>query len=459
MNLVPENNMERILNGEDVTPSCRAEYFVKQAIDNAGGGGETYETVAEIEVGAMEYADGCYSNESSEFDVSEEIAAGETYYFNSTANPSTSIIPEENAVLFNCEMGEGGYPVPIIPNKAWFYVVFESDHKTIVGSYDKAIENTTVRILKKVSGGGAFIVPITAVPDFETGDVAISTDVDVADIYAAFSENRPCYLKPAFGLIPIEQIQREGEEGSYYYLLSTNATITNFAGNPDYYYFVCKYNGSTWSGKFTPFSPNPIVYINGTGGDADNHIATSFTNEQIYNIIKTNKTVKLLFETSTSVQIFDAFTAADTGAGGYLCLFAAIDPLNGNILIVSFSGSNNYGVLETRYVLPEPQLENADKVLRIIDNNGAAEYRFDSEGIYRTEFAINQGNVTCINTAEQVRGAFIAHQRYVWGVDNDYKVYTVASCDSTSITLKNYDGDTIVGVVSGNQWTYTPHTA
>lgn len=39
MSLIPENTMERILNGEDVTPSCRAEYFVKQAIDNAGSGG------------------------------------------------------------------------------------------------------------------------------------------------------------------------------------------------------------------------------------------------------------------------------------------------------------------------------------------------------------------------------------------------------------------------------------
>lgn len=38
-NLVPENRMEQILAGENITPVSRSEYFVKEAIDNAGSGG------------------------------------------------------------------------------------------------------------------------------------------------------------------------------------------------------------------------------------------------------------------------------------------------------------------------------------------------------------------------------------------------------------------------------------
>lgn len=39
MAMVPENRMEQILAGENVTPECRTEYFAKEAIDNAGSGG------------------------------------------------------------------------------------------------------------------------------------------------------------------------------------------------------------------------------------------------------------------------------------------------------------------------------------------------------------------------------------------------------------------------------------
>lgn len=39
MALNPENRMEQILNGENITPENRSEYYVKEAIDNAGSGG------------------------------------------------------------------------------------------------------------------------------------------------------------------------------------------------------------------------------------------------------------------------------------------------------------------------------------------------------------------------------------------------------------------------------------
>ena len=39
MALIPENSLEQILNGDNVTPDDRLEYFVKKAIDNAGSGG------------------------------------------------------------------------------------------------------------------------------------------------------------------------------------------------------------------------------------------------------------------------------------------------------------------------------------------------------------------------------------------------------------------------------------
>ena len=44
MALTPENRMEQILNGENITPEDRSEYFVKKAIDNAGSGGSSLPT-------------------------------------------------------------------------------------------------------------------------------------------------------------------------------------------------------------------------------------------------------------------------------------------------------------------------------------------------------------------------------------------------------------------------------
>jgi len=152
MNLTPENNMERILAGEDVAPSCRAEYFVKQAIDNAGsGGGDTYETVAEINVGQMQAREGL---------------PGLYYYQTSLVNnlPKTDLYLNSGDILMEYVEAQGldnwlhnfSSAGEVIETPA-YAISADNDTFTIMASDDE-LSNTTVKILKKVSGGGSITV-------------------------------------------------------------------------------------------------------------------------------------------------------------------------------------------------------------------------------------------------------------------------------------------------------------
>lgn len=134
-----------------------------------GGGGDTYETVAEIAVGTMEEQGGMYIYSTSA--SAPSINRNSTYYLNDASYPNDDIAVEDGdtVIAFNTILGEQGR---IDPNKP--FIVFEwNDGSLIVVSDTDDAENTTVRILKKVSGGGGSnnIYRITGSLDTNTGSI------------------------------------------------------------------------------------------------------------------------------------------------------------------------------------------------------------------------------------------------------------------------------------------------
>lgn len=196
MNLTPENTMERILNGENVTPNNRTEYFVKQAIDNAGsggGGGDEYETVAEIAVGDMAQQGGIYFYQIPQ-DVRPEVPRGsDALFFNSADYPLTWI---ESGTIYSYNFSGEGAPL----DSPAYALALDGTDVIALYSDTNAIENTTVKILKKVSGGD----PITVDSELsETSENPVQNKV----ITAALAGLKPTY---EFGFT-VTAGQTEGE--------------------------------------------------------------------------------------------------------------------------------------------------------------------------------------------------------------------------------------------------------
>lgn len=174
MALTPNNQIEAILAGEDIPVSSRQLAFLKEAIRNGGGSGETFETVAEIAVGEMEQKGSIFIYVIDDV-TPPTINTTETYYLNNASNPSTIVLNEDGvqAIAFNCDSIEDFSPLdedkPIL-------VVSWVDGECNIGSNNKdSFSNTTVKILKKVSSGGA--LPENVKPTYEFDfDASISDD-------------------------------------------------------------------------------------------------------------------------------------------------------------------------------------------------------------------------------------------------------------------------------------------
>lgn len=155
--------LRKILRGSKLTPMTADEFAVKEAIDNAGSGGDKYETVTEIEIQPMEQGAGIgfpddwwyRDTPALVFDIDEN----ETYYWNDSDHPCDSVLVIPNVVkliLFNC-VSENDTIVAIDATKPSYAVIDDGrEHLAVESSED--ISNTTVKILKKVSGGGAGII-------------------------------------------------------------------------------------------------------------------------------------------------------------------------------------------------------------------------------------------------------------------------------------------------------------
>lgn len=106
-------------------------------------GGDTYETVAEIEVGTMEQQGGMYFADNVALDLSG-VSADDALYFNSEEYPLTRM-ENEGILIYGYNFSGGG----ISGTPAYGIVINPTDGNSIV-SDTSAIENTTVKILKKV---------------------------------------------------------------------------------------------------------------------------------------------------------------------------------------------------------------------------------------------------------------------------------------------------------------------
>lgn len=133
---------------------------IAERIDNieagSGGGDDEYEAVAEIDVGTMEQPQempGFYVY--SESDASTPtLVNDETYYFNDSETSSTLVdVGVETVTLrFNANTGEG-LPTRVNPNEPLYVIQWNIDNGTLLVISDaNEAENTTVKILKKVSG-------------------------------------------------------------------------------------------------------------------------------------------------------------------------------------------------------------------------------------------------------------------------------------------------------------------
>lgn len=197
-----------LLQGKKINPLTANESALAYAVAH-GSSEPTYETVAEIPVGTMEKPEGApyYVFVSDEaFPVLDE----ETYYFNSSNNPSDSVLSYEGQVmwiLWNAKMEEADI-VPIDQNKPWYgftNVDNKVDNKSGIISDTPDLSNTTVRILKKVEQGGGgdsgdFLITATLDESKtpEEGTLGFFTlDKTAAEIEAAYTANRPMRVKMA----------------------------------------------------------------------------------------------------------------------------------------------------------------------------------------------------------------------------------------------------------------------
>lgn len=174
--------LRKILRGGKLTPVTADEQAVKIAVDNAGGG-DTYGTVGEIAVGTMEQSnDGVYTFKATNVTV-PTIDTSTTYYLNNLENPSSHVdfIEGSPALLFNVDNPEDFLPKD--PSKLLVALAYDVQESTCLVMSDRPdLSNTTVKILKKVSGGGR----ITADDELsETSENPVQNKVITAALEAA----------------------------------------------------------------------------------------------------------------------------------------------------------------------------------------------------------------------------------------------------------------------------------
>ena len=135
------------------------EELVQNLNDNypegSGGGGDEYETVAEIAVGTMEEQGGVYTFLSENVNA-PDIVEGEIYYLNEQSVKSDGVLLSDagSFIGFNFDLDT---EEPIDPLKPWWLFAWETGNFALSAD-NKTLENTTVKILKKVSGGGSITV-------------------------------------------------------------------------------------------------------------------------------------------------------------------------------------------------------------------------------------------------------------------------------------------------------------
>lgn len=203
---------------------------IPEAIDKVtevaeAGGGYTYETVFETPIPQMDYDDGWYavSGASSE---EIDINPGDDLAFLSSEYPLTFLESEEDASLWGLNItadyqktGEPAYG---------FLIGIDKTSYQFYSSVD--LSNTTLEILKKVSGGGSitvddelsetsenpvqnkvitaalqtigndYKVTLTATHDEQTQQVVLTADnKSVAEIFAAAVTGKHCYAVVEIG--------------------------------------------------------------------------------------------------------------------------------------------------------------------------------------------------------------------------------------------------------------------
>lgn len=139
------------LGGEDFGNVTTIPEALDKLTEVATGGGDEYETAAEIAVGQMTEEGGMYIADNVAIDLSG-VSADDALYFNSADYPLTRK-ENEGIVIYGYNFNESG----ISGTPAYGIVINPTDGNSIVSDSGK-LENTTVKILKKVSGGGSISV-------------------------------------------------------------------------------------------------------------------------------------------------------------------------------------------------------------------------------------------------------------------------------------------------------------
>lgn len=105
MSIEPYNRAERILSGEDLEPTTRLEYFMKEAASGGGGGGGAEKVVFNIldgeEEGELIFADSKTFN-----DVDEAYQAGKNIEWQYLGRPASFVnwSIDEFGGLLGCEI-------------------------------------------------------------------------------------------------------------------------------------------------------------------------------------------------------------------------------------------------------------------------------------------------------------------------------------------------------------------
>ena len=169
-----------------------SEQFMLEIADRLDHmGGETYETVAEIQVGEMTEEEGLYVSRSKT-PFADNLQSGDTLFLEvGTEKYPLEIIRDDEegflmALWYNWSADEGATGIPA------FYLEYESDSgvfESLVSTED--LSNTTVRILKKASGpsgGGKFVVTLTE--DTSGGELVYTADKTVAECIEAYNDGK-----------------------------------------------------------------------------------------------------------------------------------------------------------------------------------------------------------------------------------------------------------------------------
>ena len=165
---------------------------IADRLDGMGGGsGETYETVAEIEVGEMQF-DGSVYMYVFENAETPAFSDGETYYLNSAECHGVASVDDEGTLLlFNTTDTKNLDPTdPSMPSAA---ISYEKGDAAFASNSD-SFANTTITILKKVSapsGGDEFLVTATAdISGGLTGLGLSNFSASVTEMVAAVKEGK-----------------------------------------------------------------------------------------------------------------------------------------------------------------------------------------------------------------------------------------------------------------------------